>query len=110
MGWMARRPRLFAPGILYHVIVRGIYKQKTLFNGRDYEAYGELVDLAVFGAYCGRRRLEKAKRPDSQRLTKIESLAPADMDEAQCGGINPWLRITNEDLNCSQRDDRIAGF
>src|SRR5688500_14555005 len=29
MGWMARRPRLFAPGLLYHVIVRGNYKQKT---------------------------------------------------------------------------------
>ena len=41
MGWMARRPRLFAPGILYHVIVRGNYRQKTFLNGRDYEAYLE---------------------------------------------------------------------
>ena len=38
---MARRPRLFAPGILYHVIVRGNYRQKTFLNGRDYEAYLE---------------------------------------------------------------------
>jgi putative transposase len=41
MGWMARRPRLFAPGILYHVIVRGNYRQKTFLNGRDYEPYLE---------------------------------------------------------------------
>src|ERR671911_2275812 len=38
---MARRPRLFAPGILYHVIVRGNYRQKTFLNARDYEAYLE---------------------------------------------------------------------
>jgi len=41
MGWMARRPRLFAPGILYHVIVRGNYRQKTFLNRRDYDAYLE---------------------------------------------------------------------
>ena len=38
---MARRARLFAPGILYHVIVRGNYRQKTFLNPRDYEAYLE---------------------------------------------------------------------
>ena len=38
---MARRPRLFAPGILYYVIVRGNYRQKTFLNARDYEAYLE---------------------------------------------------------------------
>jgi putative transposase len=38
---MGRRRRLFAPGILYHVIVRGNYRQKTFLNPRDYEAYLE---------------------------------------------------------------------
>lgn len=38
---MARRPRLFAPGILYHVIVRGNYRQKTFLGARDYRAYLE---------------------------------------------------------------------
>jgi putative transposase len=38
---MARRARLFAPGILYHVIVRGNYRQKTFLNARDYQAYLE---------------------------------------------------------------------
>jgi len=37
----AVRPRLFAPGILYHVIVRGNYRQKTFLNRRDYDAYLE---------------------------------------------------------------------
>ena len=55
---MARRPRLFAPGILYHVIVRGNQRQKTFLNGRDYEAYLERLaryrrrfDVTVY-AYC----------------------------------------------------------
>ena len=38
---MARRPRLFAPGLLYHVIVRGNQRQKTFLNERDYQAYVE---------------------------------------------------------------------
>jgi len=36
---MARRPRLFAPGLLYHVIVRGNQRRKTFLNDGDYEAY-----------------------------------------------------------------------
>jgi putative transposase len=38
---MARRPRLFAPGVLYHVIVRGNQRQKTFLDGSDYQAYLE---------------------------------------------------------------------
>ena len=38
---MARRPRFFAPGVLYHVIVRGNHKQKTFFSPQDYEVYSE---------------------------------------------------------------------
>jgi len=37
---MARRP-LLAPGVLYHVIVRGNHRQKTFFGGSDYQAYLE---------------------------------------------------------------------
>ena len=36
---MARRPRLFAPGLLYHVIVRGNQRRKTFLKEEDYEAY-----------------------------------------------------------------------
>jgi len=36
---MARRPRLFAPGLLYHVIVRGNQRRKTFLNEADYQAY-----------------------------------------------------------------------
>ena len=38
---MARRPRIFAPGLLYHVIVRGNHRQKTFRTRRDYDAYLE---------------------------------------------------------------------
>lgn len=55
---MARRPRLLAPGVLYHVIVRGNHRQKTFLNPRDYQAYLERLgryrkrlDVTVY-AYC----------------------------------------------------------
>lgn len=38
---MARRPRLFAPGLLYHVMVRGNQRRKTFVDGTDYQAYLE---------------------------------------------------------------------
>ena len=38
---MARRPRVFAPGVLYHVIVRGNQRQKTFVSAGDYQAYLE---------------------------------------------------------------------
>ena len=38
---MARRPRLFAAGVLYHVIVRGNQHQKTFTSDSDYQAYIE---------------------------------------------------------------------
>ena len=55
---MARRPRLFAPGVLYHVIVRGNQRQKTFTAESDYQAYIERLaryrkkyDYVVH-AYC----------------------------------------------------------
>jgi putative transposase len=35
---MARRPRVFAPGLLYHVIVHGNQRRKTFRGDDDYEA------------------------------------------------------------------------
>lgn len=49
---MARRPRLFAPGLLYHVIVRGNHRQKTFRTRRDYDAY-----LARVGRYCQKHKV-----------------------------------------------------
>jgi len=43
---MARKPRLFAPGILYHVIVRGNQRQRTFLKERDYQVY--LEKLAAY--------------------------------------------------------------
>ena len=36
---MARRPRMVAPGLLYHVIVHGNQRQGTFLKERDYQAY-----------------------------------------------------------------------
>ena len=36
---MARRPGVFAPGLLYHVIVRGNQRRKTFLCDEDYKAY-----------------------------------------------------------------------
>jgi REP element-mobilizing transposase RayT len=36
---MARRPRVFAAGLLYHVIVRGNQRRKTFGHDDDYRAY-----------------------------------------------------------------------
>ena len=55
---MARRPRLFAPGLLYHVMVRGNQRQKTFLTDHDYQAYLERLakyhkryGVALY-AYC----------------------------------------------------------
>jgi putative transposase len=55
---MARRPRIFAPGLLYHVIVRGNQRQKTFLSRRDYQVYLERLaryrrkyNVTVY-AYC----------------------------------------------------------
>src|SRR5467141_1988986 len=55
---MARRPRVFAAGVLYHVIVRGIQRQKTFTGESDYQAYIERLARYrkkydyVLHAYC----------------------------------------------------------
>lgn len=55
---MARRPRLFAPGLLYHVIVRGNQRRKTFYDERDYRAYLERLARYrqrydyIIHAYC----------------------------------------------------------
>ena len=47
---MARRPRVFAPGLLYHVIVRGNQRRKTFRSDDDYQAY--LDRLEKYRAQC----------------------------------------------------------
>lgn len=43
---MARRPRVSAPGLLYHVIARGNQRQLTFLTDLDYQAY--LLRLATY--------------------------------------------------------------
>jgi REP element-mobilizing transposase RayT len=55
---MARRPRLFAPGLLYHVIARGNQRQLTFLGEDDYRAYSRRLALyrarhgVTLLAYC----------------------------------------------------------
>lgn len=55
---MARKPRLFAPGVLYHVIVRGNQRQKTFLAPADYQTYLEKLTQyrrrheVTIHAYC----------------------------------------------------------
>ena len=55
---MARRPRLFVPGMLYHVIARGNQRQQTFTSDGDYHAYVERLARYrrkydyVLHAYC----------------------------------------------------------
>jgi putative transposase len=55
---MARRPRLFAAAVLYHVIVRGNQRQKIFTSDSDYRAYIERLARYrkkydyVLHAYC----------------------------------------------------------
>ena len=48
---MARRPRVFAPGLLYHVVARGNQRQPTFLTDLDYQAY--LVRLATYRTRYG---------------------------------------------------------
>ena len=41
---MARRPRVFASGLLYHVIVRGNQRRMTFRSDQDYNAYRERLE------------------------------------------------------------------
>jgi REP element-mobilizing transposase RayT len=45
---MARPPRVFGPGLLYHVIVRGNHRETVFLDHSDYETY--LRRLAVYRA------------------------------------------------------------
>jgi len=47
---MARRPRVFAPQVLYHVIVRGNHRRATFRTPADYQAY--LERLARYLSQC----------------------------------------------------------
>jgi REP element-mobilizing transposase RayT len=55
---MARRPRLSAPGLLYHVIARGNQRQTTFLGDGDYDAYLHRLGLyrarydVSLHAYC----------------------------------------------------------
>jgi len=56
---MARRPRLFAAGVLYHVIVRGNQRQKIFTSDGNYQAYIERL-----ACYRKKSDVERARSSD----------------------------------------------
>lgn len=77
---MARKPRLFAPGVLYHVIVRGNQRQKTFAKERDYQVYLEKLAQLRIPAQIGTDSAGKAT------LVPIEIGTCSDANRHPCLG------------------------
>lgn len=71
---MARRPRVFASGLLYHVIVRGNHRQKTFRSGQDYQAY--LARVARYRRKYGVRIYAYCLMPNHVHLLLESANAP----------------------------------
>lgn len=71
---MARRPRIFASGLLYHVIVRGNHRQRTFRAPADYQAY--LERLARFRMRYGVRIYAYCLMPNHVHLLLETSEVP----------------------------------
>jgi REP element-mobilizing transposase RayT len=63
---MARRPRIIAPGLLYHVIARGNQRRPTFLTPLDYDAY--LVRLAAYRERYGVRLFAYCLMPNHVHL------------------------------------------
>lgn len=63
---MARRPRLFAPGVIYHVIARGNHQEAIFLRGMDYHAY--LLRLALYQGRDGVRLYAYCLMPNHVHL------------------------------------------
>jgi REP element-mobilizing transposase RayT len=71
---MARRPRVFAPHLLYHVIVRGNQRQATFLTPDDYHAY--LDRLAKYRRECQVRLWAYCLMPNHVHLLLETAGAP----------------------------------
>jgi putative transposase len=115
---MARRPRVFAPGLLYHVIVRGNQRRQTFRHDQDYRAYLERLEkyrakfqVRIY-AYClmpnhvhllletGSAPLAKFMQGLQQSYThyfnRIDMADPTD------------LPLADEAIRSARSDDRVA--
>ena len=71
---MARRPTVFAPGLLYHVIVRGNQRRQTFRYEEDYQAY--LDRLEKYRAKFQVRIYAYCLMPDHVHLLVETGLSP----------------------------------
>ena len=70
---MIRRPRLFAAGLLYHVIARGNQRQPTFLADLDYDAY--LCRLATYQKRYGVTLYAYCLMPNHAHLQRIRQAA-----------------------------------
>src|SRR5438132_10174385 len=93
---MARRPRLFAPGLLYHVIARGNQRQPTFLTDADYyEAY--LARLARYRRRYGVFLYAYCLMPNHVHLLAETSEAPL------------WRFMQGLQQSYTQRFNRVYG-
>ena len=71
---MARRPRLFGPGLLYHVIARGNQRQLTFLTDGDYRAY--LIRLGTYQKRYGVKLYAYCLMPNHVHLLLQTSQVP----------------------------------
>ena len=71
---MARRPRVFAPGLLYHVIARGNHREATFLTDLDYQAY--LIRLVTYQKRYGVKLYAYCLMPNHVHLLLQTSEAP----------------------------------
>jgi REP element-mobilizing transposase RayT len=71
---MARRPRIFLPGLLYHVIVRGNQRRTTFRSDDDYKAY--LDRLAIYRAKFSLRIYAYCLMPNHVHLLVESGITP----------------------------------
>ncbi len=70
---MLRQPRLLAPGVLYHVIVRGNHRQKTFLSQSDYQAYLEKLGRV---SPCGGSIVQTFKEGSSRKGKREQASFP----------------------------------
>lgn len=86
---MARRPRVFAAGLLYHVIVRGNQRRKTFQHDDDYRAY--LDRLEKYRTQCQVRIYAYCLMPNHVHLLVETGSTPLAKFMQACSNPTPSI-------------------
>jgi REP element-mobilizing transposase RayT len=103
---MSRRPRVFAPGLLYHVIVRGNQRRKTFRSDDDYKAY--LDRLEKYRAKCNVRIYAYCLMPNHVHLLVETGSTPHSAGQVHAGAATILHATLQPQL--SQSRPSIPGY